>query len=103
MAKYNRVDAPLRMAKEYNNIAFNNEIGEKNTLKTFNKIRENNKLYQEGMALGANGGNLEEATELVEENGIEIPKKEHRNFKAGYKRGLEIFKNNLENNNSKTR
>ena len=30
--------------------------------------------------------------ELVEENGKMIPKNQHRNFKQGYKKGLETFK-----------
>ena len=107
MAKYNRTNEPLRKAKEFNDISFAKEIGEQNTLKSFDKVRQNNKLYKEGMALGASGGDIDMANDLVIENGVTIPKKEHRNFKAGYKRGLEIFKAQLNlvesENNNKTR
>ena len=96
MTKYDRVHEPLRKAKEFNDIAFTKEMGEQNTLKTLDKTRQNNNLYKEGMALGANGGDIDTANDLVVENGVTIQKKEHRNFKAGYKRGLEIFKAQLD-------
>ena len=104
MAKYNRVEDPVRKAKEFNSISFEKQIRDERTLKTFAKARRNNQLYQEGYSLGVRGGELESATELVEENGQMIPKCEHRNFKAGYKKGLEQLQANIQaSDNSKTR
>ena len=107
MAKYNRLDAPLRTAKEFNNISFNRELGDERTLKTMNKVRENNRLYNEGKKLALAGGDINTAIELVEENGKMISKKDHRNFKAGYMEGLRLVKEQIgyvsENENNKTR
>ena len=95
MAKYDRVHEPLRIAKEFNNVAYSKQKGEENTLKSFNKLRENNKLYNEGKELGMIGASIDDKNELVLENDKMIPKKEHRNFKAGYIAGLKIFKEQL--------
>lgn len=95
MAKYDRNRETLRIAKEFNNIAYSKQKGDENTLKSFNKLKENNKLYNEGKELGIIGASIDDKNELVMENDKMIPKKEHRNFKAGYIAGLKIFKEQL--------
>jgi hypothetical protein len=86
------------------------DAGRERTLKTMDKARRYDQLYHDGYSLGAAGGSIDGETELVEENGKMIPKKEHRNFKAGYKKGLEIFKlrigvakNNVQNDIHRSR
>ena len=74
------------------------------TLKTNAKLASNQKLYLDGYAKGLKGVPLDSFTDLVEENGRLIQRKDHRNFKAGYARGLEELQNQLAyNNQRKTR
>ena len=105
MAKYDRLSEPLRIAKEFNKIGLNRAASEENTLKSMNKARENNKLYSEGKLLAMTGGDINSANELVYENEKMIPKKDHRNFKAGYVAGLKLYKEQLNgtDENKKTR
>ena len=100
MAKYNRVEAPVRMAKDFNGIAFSSEMGLRNTEATNDKARRYNKLFQEGYSIGLKGGNIDNELDLVEQNGEMIPKKEHRNFKHGYEAGLKELKAQLERKNT---
>ena len=80
------------------------EASKERTLKSNAKVAANQKLYLDGYAKGLKGVPLESFTDLVEENGKIIQRKDHRNFKAGYARGLQELKNQLEINNShKTR
>lgn len=65
------------------------------TLKTLDKVKRNDQLFHEGYSLGANNSDISKKIELVEENGKMIPKNKHRNFMAGYKSGLEAFRNGL--------
>ena len=74
------------------------------TLKSNAKVAAYNKLYWDGYRKALIDVPLESFTDLVEENGEMIPRKNHRNFKAGYKAGLEKKKAELENmKNNKTR
>lgn len=58
------------------------------SLASFNKSRENQKLYLEGYSAGLRGEqSLESFVELVPENDKMVQKKDHRNFKAGYLAG----------------
>lgn len=100
MAKYNRVEAPIRIAKEYNEIALSSEIGHMNTLKSYDKVKRYNDLYQEGYSIGLKGGSIDNELDLVEQNGEMVPKKEHRNFKHGYEAGLKELKTQLETRNT---
>ena len=92
----------IKLARSGNMYHDEYEASKERTLKSMDKVRRYDQLYHDGYSLGASGGVLDDQTELVEENGKMIPKKDHRNFKAGYKKGLEVFKirvNALKNNN----
>ena len=95
MAKYDRLSESLRIAKEFNKIGLNRAASEENTLKSMNKARENNKLYSEGKLLAMTGGDINSANELVYEKEKMIPKKDHRNFKAGYLNGKKELENQM--------
>ena len=79
------------------------EAAKERKLASFNKSRENNKLYLEGYSAGLKGElPLESFVELIPENGKMVQKKDHRNFKAGYIRGQEEVNAKL-NNSHKSR
>ena len=74
------------------------------TLKTNAKVASNQKLYLDGYSKGLKGVPLESFTDLVEENGKIIQRKDHRNFKAGYARGQQELENQMSLNTAhKTR
>ncbi len=74
------------------------EAAKERKLASFNKSRENNKLYLAGYSAGLKGeAPLESFVELVEENGKMVQMKDHRNFKAGYLRGQEEVDAKLNN------
>ena len=58
-------------------------------LKTDAKVANNRKLYLDGYRKGLQEVPLESFSDLVEENGKMVQRKDHRSFKAGYLRGLE--------------
>ena len=70
-------------------------------LRTDAKVAANQKLYLDGYRKGLLGIPLENFTDLVEENGVKVERKNHRNFKAGYANGVKEIENQL--NNSRTR
>ena len=94
---------PARIAKEFGRNFENNEKGHLNTLATYSKLNRYNKLYEEGFSLGRIGSNIEDRIELVEQNGEMVPKKNHRNFLAGYREGLKYYQpENADNVEKKT-
>lgn len=74
------------------------------SLKTNAIVAANRKLYQDGYDKGLKAVPLENFSDLVEQNGKMVQRKDHRSFKAGYLRGYEelIIRQNSVNNN-KTR
>ena len=82
----------IKLARYAN--AYHNEFdaSRERTLKTMDKARRYDQLYHDGYSIGAAGGSIDGEVELVEENGKMIPRNQHRNFKQGYKKGLEAFK-----------
>ncbi len=103
MAKYNKTTDSLRKAKEFISISYSNEQGHLNTLKSYDKLKRYNELYEEGMQFGMAGDSIDNETELVDENGKMIPKNTHRNFLAGYKEGLKHFQEPGSKNNTSPR
>ena len=80
------------------------ETSVERTLKTASKVASNRKLYLDGYSKGLQEVPLESFSDLIEENGKMVQRKDHRSFKAGYLRGYEdiiIQKNSV--NNNKTR
>lgn len=57
-------------------------------LKADAKMAANQKLYLDGYRKALLGVPLESFTDLVEENGVMVQRKDHRNFKAGYTNGV---------------
>ena len=65
-------------------------------LASFNKTRENQKLYLEGYRAGLEGKQtLDSFVELVQENDKMVQKKDHRNFKNGYLAGQKELEGQL--------
>ena len=95
-----------RIAREVRdaNIHFDEyEASKERTLKTNAKVARNNKLYLDGYRKGLLGVPLESFSDLVEENGKLVQRKDHRNFKAGYARGAEELALQLNNSANRTR
>lgn len=82
----------IKLARQANVYHPDYVAGKERTLKTMDKTKRYNQLYHDGYSIGAVGGSIDGEVELVEENGKMIPKNQHRNFKQGYKKGLETFK-----------
>lgn len=80
------------------------EASVERSLQTNAKIAANRKLYQDGYDKGIKAIPLDNFSDLVEQNGKMVQRKDHRSFKAGYLRGYEelIIRQNSINNN-KTR
>ena len=84
-----------KMAREANMHHDEYTASMERTLKTNAKVAANQKLYLDGYSKGLKGVPLESFTDLVEENGKIIQRKDHRNFRAGYLHGLEELKNQV--------
>ena len=93
-------DEMIKLARYSNTHVADYDAAKERTLKTMDKFRRYDQLYHDGYTLGANGGIIDNEVDLVEENGKMIPKNQHRNFKAGYKKGLEVYKIRLAANQS---
>ena len=76
------------------------EAARERTLKANAKLAANQKLYLDGYRKGLLGVPLESFTDLVEENGKMIQRKDHRNFKAGYLQGCKELASKVEENNN---
>lgn len=88
MSNYEKEKRALKYAKEFIRISADMDAGLDNKIRANVKNRRNNELYNEGFKAGINGMlELEDFVELVEENDKMVPKKDHRNFKAGFANG----------------
>ncbi len=90
MAKYNRYDKNVRMAKEFNNISFSKDISLETTLKSFDKEKRVRKLYSLGLSWFNDGNKLQDALELVVLDGEEMMLKDIIYFQRGYEAGLNM-------------
>ena len=72
------------------------------TLKTYNTVKNYRVLFLDGYRKGLQNAPLENFTDLVEENGKMVQRKNHRSFLGGYKKGLEEGQKQVKVNN-KTR
>jgi hypothetical protein len=99
----NRKEEIIKTVKGANMHFDEYEASKERKLASFNKSRENNKLYLEGYSAGLKGEYpLEYFAELILENDKVVQKKDHRNFKAGYIRGQKELEEQMSRNN-KTR
>ena len=87
MAKYNRLDEPGRIAKEFIEIGATKEKALNNKLKELDRARNCRKLFNEGYAWYKQN-ELDEANEIIEFEGKELPKKDIIHFKRGYQEAV---------------
>ena len=76
MAKYNRIDDPVRKAKEFNNITETRKISLENTLKSYDKERNRNKLYNEGYSWFMSNKAIEDDVEEIVVDGQTVKRNE---------------------------
>lgn len=74
------------------------------TLKTNAKVAANRRLYLDGYAKGYQGIPFESFTDLIENDGKMVQRKDHPGFKAGYNQGfVDRMKKEEGKNSHKTR